>query len=48
MIGRDGGPTDLRHLIRGLNPQVLTDNGLVAAMDEAASRSIAVLAYPRS
>jgi signal transduction histidine kinase len=29
---------DLRHLVRGLNPQVLTDNGLVAAIEEAASR----------
>jgi signal transduction histidine kinase len=29
---------ELRHLVRGLNPQVLTDNGLVAALEEAASR----------
>ncbi|MBW6439764.1 sensor domain-containing protein [Actinoplanes hulinensis] len=29
---------DLRHLVRGLNPQVLTDNGLIAAVEEAASR----------
>jgi signal transduction histidine kinase len=29
---------DLRHLVRGLNPQVLTDNGLVAAIEEAAGR----------
>lgn len=29
---------ELRHLVRGLNPQVLTDNGLVAAMEEAAGR----------
>ncbi|NBE84779.1 sensor histidine kinase [Micromonospora rubida] len=29
---------DLRHLVRGLNPQVLADNGLVAALEEVASR----------
>ncbi len=29
---------DLRHLVRGLNPQVLTDNGLVAAIEDEASR----------
>jgi signal transduction histidine kinase len=29
---------DLRHLVRGLNPQVLSDNGLVAAIEEAVSR----------
>ncbi|NLU80025.1 sensor histidine kinase [Micromonospora sp. HNM0581] len=29
---------DLRNLVRGLNPQVLTDNGLVAALEEVASR----------
>ncbi|MBB4750524.1 sensor histidine kinase [Actinoplanes lobatus] len=29
---------DLRHLVRGLNPLVFTDNGLVAAIEEAASR----------
>lgn len=29
---------DLRHLVRGLNPQVLTDNGLVAALEDEASR----------
>ncbi|GID33109.1 histidine kinase [Paractinoplanes brasiliensis] len=29
---------ELRQLVRGLNPQVLTDNGLVAAIEEAVSR----------
>lgn len=31
---------ELRDLVRGLNPQVLTDNGLAAAVTDAASRSI--------
>jgi signal transduction histidine kinase len=29
---------DLRHLVRGLNPRVLADNGLVAAIEEVAGR----------
>lgn len=31
--------TELRNLVRGLNPQVLADNGLVAALEDNADRS---------